>query len=53
MGVARLDVAALAVPDDILRWTVPASWSDQEAATVPVAYSVVSNTTNQQCHGMT
>lgn len=32
--------APAAVPDDTLRWDVPASWSDQEAATVPMAYAV-------------
>ncbi|KAK3912560.1 Fatty acid synthase [Frankliniella fusca] len=43
MGLARTvpeNPGASAVPDDILRWEVPSVWSVQEAATVPMAYSV-------------
>lgn len=44
MGLARLArhsaAGPVAVPDEWLCWDVPAAWSDQEAASVPVAYAV-------------
>ncbi|XP_052123110.1 fatty acid synthase [Frankliniella occidentalis] len=40
IGVGTAADSAAVTPDDILRWVVPAAWSDQEAATVPMAYAV-------------
>lgn len=42
MGVAQSAKSVSAVPDETLQWAVPVEWSDQEAATVPVAYAMVS-----------
>ncbi|XP_034238382.1 fatty acid synthase-like [Thrips palmi] len=40
MGLAQSAQGVSAVADDILQWSVPAEWSDQEAATVPLAYAM-------------
>jgi len=43
MGIAPFEknTANKIVPDPYLSWTVPSDWSLEDAATVPLSYSMV------------
>lgn len=42
-GLGSADEVSLRIkPDQILSWPIPEKWSVEEAATVPIAYSLVS-----------
>lgn len=48
MGIAQVNLLQTEVTiDPHLQWTVPSDWSMEDAATVPLYYSVVSTTV---CH---
>lgn len=43
MGLASADELSLTIrPDEILTYSIPQKWSLEEAASVPVSYSLVS-----------
>jgi len=42
MGIASINkMSPQIVYDPVLSWTVPSTWSLEEAATVPLAYAMV------------
>lgn len=49
MGLAQINMLQTEITvDPYLQWTVPPEWSMEDAATIPLYYSVVSMTVYQQ-----